>query len=266
MRPQSLLSLVLLVACARGAVLHAQEEAALAKKSQNPLANMISLPLQNNTTFNVGSADGTVNVFNIQPVFPMPVGNAINVIHRAILPVTYQGEIVQGIGSEFGLGDLNYTAFFTPRNAGSVIWGIGPSFLVPTATDDRLGAGKWGVGGSVVVLTMPGKWVLGALVQNTWSVAGDDARSDVNLFFSQYFVNYNLGTGLYLSSAPIITANWEAPSGQQWTVPFGGGVGKVFRLGSMPVDGQVQAFVNAIKPDAAGNWSLRLQFKMLFPK
>ena len=99
-----------------------------------------------------------------------------------------------------------------------------------------------------------------------WSFAGDDARNDVNLFFSQYFVNYNLGDGLYLSSAPIITANWEAPSGQQWTVPFGGGGGAVFRLGSMPVDGQVQAFVNAIKPDTAGNWSLRLQFKMLFPK
>jgi hypothetical protein len=112
---------------------------------------------------------------------------------------------------------------------------------------------------------MTGQWVLGALAQNVWSFAGDSARSDVNFLLSQYFINYNL-PNLYLTTSPIITANWEAASGQKWTIPFGGGVGKLFRLGKMPVDGQAQVFYNAVKPDDAADWTLRLQFKMLFPK
>jgi len=243
-----------------------EDESALAKKSQNPMANMISLPLQNNTTFNVGPADGTVNVLNIQPVYPMSIGDRLNIIHRVILPVVYQGEVVEGVGSESGLGDLNYTAFFTPQQPGKIIWGVGPALQVPTATDDRLGSKKWGAGVGALAITMPGQWVLGALVQNMWSFAGDSDKPDINLFFSQYFINYNLSDGWYVTSSPIITANWEADGGEKWTVPFGGGAGKVFRLGKMPVDGQVQAFVNAVKPDFAGDWSLRLQFKMLFPK
>ena len=108
--------------------------------------------------------------------------------------------------------------------------------------------------------------MIGALVQNTWSFAGDSDRSDVSFLFSQYFLNYNFGTGWYVSAAPIITANWKAESGQQWTVPFGGGPGKVFRIGKLPVDGLVQVYYNAIKPDFQGRWSTRIQFKMLFPK
>ena len=237
----------------------------LAKQSQNPIANMISLPLQNNTSFGVGPANGTTNTLNIQPVYPFPIGG-LNVINRAILPVKYQGELVPGQESVFGLGDLSYTAFLSPAGSGSVTWGVGPSFLFPTATDTRLGTGKWSAGVGVVVLATPGKWVVGVLAQNTWSFAGDENRADVNFFFSQYFINYNIENGWYLSSAPIITANWEAESGQQWTIPFGGGVGKLVRFGKMPVDLQTQVFYNAVSPDFAGDWSLRLQFKMLFPK
>ncbi len=243
----------------------AQDNEALAKQSQNPIANLISLPLQNNTSFGVGPEDAVTNDFNIQPVYPVTIGG-VNLINRFILPVKYQGELVAGIGDQWGLGDLSYTAFVSPANAGAVTWGIGPSFLFPTATDDRLGSGKWSAGIGAVVLTMQGKWVIGALAQNVWSFAGDDDRADVNFFFSQYFINYNIKNGWYLSSAPIITANWEAESGDQWTVPVGGGVGKLMRLGTMPVDAQVQAFYNVEKPEGAADWSLRLQFKMLFPK
>jgi hypothetical protein len=188
------------------------------------------------------------------------------VINRLILPVKYQGEVVSGIGDQWGLGDLSYTAFFSPAAAGKVTWGIGPSFLFPTATDDRLGSGKWSAGLGAVILTTTNKWVIGALAQNVWSFAGDDQRSDVNFLLAQYFLNYNIENGLYLTSAPIITANWEAESGNQWTVPLGGGVGKLFRMGQMPVDAQVQAFYMIEKPDGGADWSLRLQFKMLFPK
>ena len=239
-------------------------ESELAKKSQNPIANLISLPFQNNTTFGVGPGDAVVNDFNIQPVYPVTVKN-FNVINRFILPVTYQGEVVPGIGSEFGLGDLSYTAFVSPAKASGVTWGVGPSFVLPTATADRLGSGKWSAGLGLVVLATPGSWVVGGLLQNVWSFAGDADRADVNFLLAQYFVSYVM-PAFYLTSAPIITANWEAESGQQWTVPFGGGAGKLIRVGKTPVDIQAQAFVNVVKPDFAGDWSLRLQFKLLFPK
>jgi len=237
----------------------------LAKPSQNKLAKLTQLPFQNNTTFGVGNEDAVVNVLNIQPVYPVTLGG-INIINRAILPVVYQGERFAGEGSKFGLGDLSYTGFLSPGEPGDVIWGIGPSLLLPTATDDRLGTGKWSAGVGVVVLTLPGRWVIGVLAQNVWSVAGEDARGDVNRLLAQYFINYNLENGWYLSSAPIITANWKALSGSRWVVPVGGGVGKIFRLNGTPIDVQVQSFYNVEKPKGAGDWSTRLEFKLLFPK
>jgi hypothetical protein len=243
----------------------AQATADLAKKSQNPIANIISLPLQNNTSFNVGPNEATNNTLNIQPVLPFPVGK-FNLINRFILPVQWQGEVVDGIGTESGLGDLTYQGFLSPAKAGKVTWGLGPALIIPTATDDRLGSGKWSAGPALVVLTQPGNWVVGGIVQNTWSFAGDEDRSDVNFFFSQVFVNYNLQKGWYLSSAPIITANWEAESGDQWTVPLGGGAGKLHHIGKLPMDFQVQAFYNVVKPEFGADWSLRVQAKALFLK
>jgi len=112
---------------------------------------------------------------------------------------------------------------------------------------------------------MPGKWVVGSLFSNLWSFAGSGSQ-DINLFTWQYFVNYNLPNSWYLSSAPIITANWEADSGNKWTVPFGGGFGKIFRIGKQPMNAQVQAFYNVAKPDFGPDWTLRLQLQFLFPK
>ena len=113
---------------------------------------------------------------------------------------------------------------------------------------------------------MSGPWVVGGLASNIWSVAGDSAAPDVNQMLIQYFINYNTPSGWYITSAPIITANWEAPEGQQCVVPFGGGVGKVFRLGRLPVNASAQAFVNVVKPDIGPDWQLRVQLTALFPK
>jgi hypothetical protein len=113
---------------------------------------------------------------------------------------------------------------------------------------------------------MTGHWVVGALANNIWSYAGDDDRSNVNQFLLQYFINYNLPDGWYLTSSPVITANWEAESGNRWTVPFGGGLGRLFRIHKLPVNTQLQAFYNVERPDSAANWSLRFQFQFLFPK
>ena len=239
---------------------------ALAKAAQNPVADLISLPLQNNTNFGVGPGDDVQNVLNIQPVMPVELSENWNLITRTIAPVIYQPELVPGYGSEFGLGDINTTLFLSPAKPGKIIWGVGPVFSFPTASDRVLGTDKWSAGPSAVVLTIRGPWVVGALANNLWSYAGDDDRKDVNQFLLQYFINYNLPKGWYISSAPIITANWKADSGDKWTVPFGGGIGKIFRIGKQPVNAQVQAFYNVEKPVNGPDWTLRLQLQFLFPK
>ena len=246
--------------------LRADETTDLAQAAQNPVANMISLPLQNNTNFGVGPGDDVQNVLNIQPVIPLKLSENWNLITRTIAPVIYQPEMVPGTGSEFGLGDINTTLFLSPAKPGKLIWGVGPVFSFPTATADVLGTDKWSAGASALALTIKGPWVVGGLVSNTWSFAGDDDRADVNQFLFQYFINYNMADGWYLSSAPIITANWEAESDNQWTVPFGGGFGKIFKIGKQPINAQAQAFYNVEKPENGADWSTRLQLQFLFPK
>ncbi len=239
-------------------------ETALAKKSQNPVGDLISLPFQNNLNIDVGPDERTQNVLNIQPVIPVKITKSFNLITRTILPVISQP--APGDDRTFGLGDTNFTGFISPRDPGKVIWGVGPSIIFPTATDDVLGSDKWSLGPSAVVLTMPGSWVIGGLVSNVWSIAGDQDRADVNQFLFQYFINYNYPSGWYLTTAPIVTANWEASSGNKWTVPFGGGLGKVFRIGKQPVNINSQLFYNVETPESGGDWQWRFQIQLLFPK
>ena len=240
----------------------------LAKAAQNPMANMISVPIQNNTNFKWGPLEKTQNVTNIQPVIPFNLTEDWLLISRTIAPIIYQPELIEGQGSEFGLGDINQALFIGPSDPGSVIWGVGPIFMLPTATDKRLGAGKWGVGPAGVALTMRGPWVFGALVQNIWSFAdsGDSDRDDVNQFLMQPFVNYNLGDGLAIGSSPIITANWKAPSGEQWTVPIGVQVSKVIPIGKLPINWILGGYYNVEKPTNVGDWTLRFQVNFMFPK
>lgn len=252
----------------------------LAKAAQNPVADMISLPFQNNTNFDYGPEDDVQNVLNIQPVWPFRIAPEWNLITRTILPVIYQPDltlpvkVAPGVVEDvtvdgaFGLGDLNETLYFSPAKPGKVIWGVGPTFTLPTATDDVLGSGKWSAGPAFVVLTMPGRWVLGVLLNNQWSFAGDSDRSPVNSMLLQYFVNYNFAGGWYFISAPINTANWEASSDDRWTVPLGGGVGKIFHAGKQPMNAQIGAYYNIVKPDhtPAADWQLRIQLQLLFPK
>lgn len=237
----------------------------LAKRSQNPLAKLIILPFENNFNFGVGPEDAFVYVLNLKPIYPVDLGKW-NLINRFIMPVIYQDERVKGEGSEFGLGNLGYQAFFSPAKPSEVTWGVGPAFVFPTNTNDRLGVDKWSAGPAFVALAFPGPWLFGALGQNVWSFAGDADAPDVNFFSLQYFINYNFKSGWYLTSTPIITADWEADSDDRWTVPVGGGIGRLIRIGTQRVDLRVQGFWNAVKPDGAADWTLQVQFKLLFPK
>ncbi len=236
----------------------------LAKKTQNPLSDLISLPLQNNTNFGIGPGDETQNILNIQPVVPVSLSEDWNLINRVIMPIIYQPEIIPGEGSESGLGDTNYTAFFSPADSGAVIWGVGPSVQIPTSTDDRLGSDLWGLGPSVVVLTMPDPWVIGAVANNVWSLGSSSGDPSYNKFFLQPFINYNFEGGWYLTTSPMITADWKADSQDRWTVPIGGGGGKIFRIGNQPMNFQTQAFYNVEHPDGGAEWQLRIQLAFLF--
>ncbi len=241
----------------------AADDQSLAKAAQNPVADLISLPFQNNTDFNFGPEEKTLNTLNIQPVYPVSLNDDWNLITRTIFPIVSQPGLAPGQDRETGLGDTTFTAFLSPREGGDITWGAGPILLLPTNTDRRLGADEWGAGASAVFLTMPGRWVIGSLFSNVWDIDGD---TDINLFTWQYFINYNFDGGWYFTSAPIMTANWEAESGEKWTVPVGGGFGKIFRIGRQPMNANFQYFYNLEQPDWVGDWSIRAQLQFMFPK
>ncbi len=238
-------------------------DVALAKKSQNPLGDVISLPFENNFDVGFGPKDALIYTLNLKPVYPTHLGDDWLLINRLTLPIVAQGERFAGEGSEFGLGDSVYQAFFAPKDS-PVIAGVGPAFLFPTHTDKRLGNDKWGIGPSAVVLFKPGPWLVGTLVQQIWSYAG--SGSGVSLFSWQYFVNYNFGNGWYLTSTPTMSANWKQNAGNTWTIPVGGGVGNLLRIGGAPVDFKLQGFGYPERPTGGPDWSVQLQVKLLFPK
>jgi hypothetical protein len=260
----------------------------LQKAVQNPVAGLISVPLQNNTNFGVGPFGRNQNVLNIQPVIPVNVSQNWNMIIRWITPIVWQpapgtanlevfgieentpayfaATDVQAHAGVFGFGDMTPTFFFSPVKPHKLIWGAGPMFTLPTATGRVLGQGKLSMGPSIVALVQPGPWTIGALVNNIWSVGGSGGRADVNQMSLEYFINYNLKKGWSLSMSPTITANWQASNGNVWTVPVGGGVARVFRLGYQPVNASVAFFGNAVHPAGGSPWGMRLQISFLFPK
>lgn len=241
-----------------------QDTEALAKASQNPVSSLISVPFENISSFNNGTGDAYVNTLLIKPVYPMALSENWNLINRGIVPVIYQGEVVDGIGSKFGIGDFAYQGFISPANPGKLIWGVGPMITLPTGSS-RMTTDKWSAGPSIVALMMPGKWVVGGLISNIWSFAGDGDAASVNSFSFQYFVNYNMDGGWYLSSTPTISSNWKASS-NKWTVPFGGGFGRVFKIGKQPVNASLKAYYNVARPDNASNWNISAQLVFMFPK
>jgi hypothetical protein len=248
----------------------------LAKAVQNPVASLISVPLQNFVDYNIGPyARNRDTVLQFQPVIPAQISENWNLITRVIGAFVYQPDfnLADPVNSQrhygtFGFGDLSPTFYLSPTRAGKLIWGAGPTFIIPTATDDVLGSGKFSLGPSVVALTQPGNWTLGVLVSNVWSVAGSSSRADVNAMTLQYFVNYNLKKGYFLTSQPIITTNWNATNGNVWLVPVGGGIARIFRLGAQPVNASIQAYYNVKRFDSlpSPTWQLKFQFALLFPK
>lgn len=266
----SLMPLLQLPAAAQEAALEATPEAAqeaqteaLAAEAQNPVSNLISVPFQYNLTPGIGpNEDKTLSLLNIQPVVPFALSPDLTLVTRTILPVLSQPTATS---NQNGIGDLNPSFFLVPKGRGAWTFGFGPTLVLPTASDSSLGRGKWSAGPAAVAVYSKGPWVAGALVNNIWSFAGNSDRSSVSAFLLQPFINYNLRHGWYLVTAPIITANWRA-EGEQWLVPVGGGVGRLFRIGKQPINASLQAYANVVKPDVFGDVTIRAQIQFLFPK
>jgi hypothetical protein len=244
--------------------IQAQESAEdLSRQAANPLADLMSFPFQNNLNINYGEFNRNLNVLNIQPVLPFADGR---IITRTIFPVVWIPDYSQESGMySSGLGDISLTAFYAPPSE-ELTWGVGPVLEIPTGGEKR-GSQKWGLGPSAVVLVQPGDWTFGALLNNVWSVAGETSRQDVNKMLLNLFVVYQLGEGWYVNSAPIITADWQAEAGQQWTVPLGAGFGKLtFVGGKLPLNLQTQLYYNIVSPDFGPEWQWRIQAQVLLPK
>jgi hypothetical protein len=239
------------------------DAAALAKKVQNPLAAMVTLPLQANYNTGAGPYERTLFNLNVQPVVPF-TGEKLNVIARTIIPLN---SIPRGESdSTFGVGDTNMSLFFSPAESSNITWGVGPSFGLPTASNpELLGSGKFGIGPSGVVFIQAGKFTMGGVVSNLWSVAGDSDRENYSVLTAQYFVNFNFGGGWALGTAPILSANWKAESGNQWTIPWGLQVSKVAQFGSRPVNLLFGYYANSEHPEGGPNRQVRIQINFLFP-
>jgi hypothetical protein len=239
-------------------------EAELAKKLQNPIANLISAPIQNNWDFGIGSANAMRYTVNVQPVIPFSIGEDWNLITRTIMPIVHAESPVPDGSDSGGLSDIVQSFFFSPKApVGGWIMGGGPVFLYPTASDDALGAQKWGAGPTAVALKQESGWTYGALANHLWSFAGPDSRQDVNATFLQPFVTYTTKTYTSFGLNTESTYDWE---NSQWTVPLNATVAQLLKLGGQPVQFTLGARYYAEQPQGGADWGLRFVVTLLFPK
>jgi hypothetical protein len=263
----------LLAICASIASAAAQDQAAggdsaeLAKKLSNPVASLISVPLQSNFDFNIGpDDDGWRYQLNIQPVIPISLGEDWTLISRTILPLVYQDDIFPGAGDQFGLGDTTQSLFFSPKAPlfDFLILGAGPVFLIPTGTDELLGTEKFGIGPTLVALTQQGHWTVGVLTNHIESVAGDDDRADVSSTFVQPFLAYNTTDAWTFTLNTETSYDWE---GEAWSVPVNVIVSKLLNIEGQMVSLGAGARYWAESPDAGPEgFGARFVVTFLFPE
>lgn len=265
---QSLIASVLLaaLAVASSAAWAQQSEEEIALAAQNPVAAMVSLPLQYNYDQNIGPReDGHKNYVNVQPVIPFSLDEDWNLISRTIMPVVWQSDLFPGAGSQSGIGDITQSFFFSPKkpSAGGWIWGVGPVIYLPTASDDLLGADKWGLGPTAVFLKQEHGWTYGALANHIWSTGGS-GRADINNTFLQPFLTYTTKTFTSFTANSESTYNWET---ENWSVPINLMVSQLLKVGEQRLQLQAGARYWADSPDSGPHgWGARFTVTFLFPK
>jgi len=237
----------------------------LAKKLSNPVADLISVPFQLNYNQGYGDGDGEQTYVNIQPVIPFAISDNWNVISRTILPIVSQDGVIPGEGSQLGFGATTQSFFLSPKTPTSfgLIWGVGPVFLIPTATDG-IATNQWGAGVTGVALRQKGPWTVGALGNHIWSLTGNDEHGEISQTFLQPFVSYTTPKATSFTLNTESTYDWER---EQWSVPINAVVGQVVRIGKRPVQFALGARYWADAPEAGPDgWGARFQVTLLFPK
>ncbi len=200
----------------------------LADKLNNPVANMISVPFQNNADWGIGPYHGAKYTLNFQPVIPINLNPKWNLITRYIIPIVDQHDITGEGESQFGLSDATLSAFFSPvESKNGWIWGAGPAFLVPIGTDDALSTRKWGIGPTALVLRQSNGLTYGLLTNQLWSFAGDESRSDVNQLFVQPFFAKSWKSGGGIGGNMEMTFNWKANTTTAFFNPVVNGITKL---------------------------------------
>lgn len=251
-------------ACAQSAPGGGGSASDLAQQLSNPVASLISVPIQSNFDWGYGAdGDGFRYTANIQPVIPVSVGEDWNMISRTILPVISQNDVTGPDTSQFGLGDITQSLFFSPKVAkNGVVWAVGPVFLLPTATDRALGSGKLGAGPTGLLLKIDGKATYGVLANHLWSIAGKDDRSDVSASFVQPFFSYTTSRATTYGINAEASYDWV---GDKWIVPVNVTISQLVNIGSQPVSlgGGVKYYVAS--PTGGPDWGLRLVVTFLFP-
>ena len=237
----------------------------LAKKLSNPVAALISVPFQNNMDIGIGTWNGSKNTLNFQPVIPLSLSNKLNLITRYIIPIVSQRNITGQGASQSGLSDAVISAWFSPAVArNGVVWGVGPVFLVPIATNDMLGTKKFGIGPTALILKQSHGWTVGGLVNQIWSVAGDANRSDVNQMFIQPFFSYNWKSGAGVSVNTEITRNWTAANTAAFIIPA---LTAVTKMGTQIVSFAVGPRIQVAAPSGAkADLGVRAAVTLVFPK
>ena len=244
-----------------------QKDADLAQELTNPIADIMTIPIQINFDDNIGINDeGSKTTTNIQPVIPFEINKDWNLITRTIFPIISQDNIYPGSGSQSGLGDVTEQLFFSPKKptAGGIIWGVGAVIIFPTATDSKLGTEKWSLGPAGVAITMRGPWTFGALGNHAWSIAGDSDRPDISNTFLQPFVAYTWPNAWTVVIQSESNYNWEI---EKWSIPVNAAASKLVFLGKLPVSLQAGVGYWLESPDIGPEGiRYRLQANIVLPK
>jgi hypothetical protein len=244
--------------------------AAAKNAAQNPVASVISVPVQGNTAFGVGPYRRALNQTLVEPVVPIRLSENWILITRTITPIVVLPRFTPTDSVQYGLGNMEPQFYLSPAHPGKFIWGVGPQLYLPTASEDPLSVNssllpigrKWGGGVATVGLAHHGHWLGGMLLSNEWAGLYHNHVNEATL---NPFLYYNFSHNWYLVSSEVMTADWTANRNQRWTVPVGGGFGKIFRLGPQILNARAQAWNVTERPDGGPNWVLQTQIQFLYP-
>lgn len=243
------------------------DETELSKRARNPLPDIIIVPIQNNANLDYGPAQGMQDGINIQPLISFRLFPGVNLITRTVIPFIVNPDLGR-IPATSGLGDVQFTPYLSPDNGSHWTFGLGPVLQIPTHTNPMLGNNNLGLGPAFAVFhaskTEP--WALGLLANTAWSLGTDPQAPRYATGSFQPLLSYHISEGIYLTSSPMIKADWTARPDHQVLLPVGGGIGKLFHLGNVTLNAEVSAYYNVMKRDLDADWQLRVQVQIVFPR